>query len=196
MDQRPGGLFISLLCRPAAAAAAKKRPAKRANKKRLEKQRARRTSQQLEQQAVAAAASAAAPTAITPSCELQQPNQAARAAPATAAATAAPLPTAATTAPQPASTVEPPARSKVILSLKNVALRKTRSPSKKRKVETPSDSDPATPEGGSFPLLSQLDGADLSPTPPTPEPALPDPKKSLLDGEVWSLVRPSRRNPW
>ena len=36
MDQRPGGLFISLLCRPAAAAA-KRRPAKRANAKRLEK---------------------------------------------------------------------------------------------------------------------------------------------------------------
>ena len=53
--------------------------------------------------------------------------------------------------------------------------------SKKRKVETPSDSDsdsdPATPEGGSFPLLSQLDGADLdilAPTPPTPVPVPPD----------------------
>ena len=37
----------------------------------------------------------------------------------------------------------------------------------------PSDSYPPTPEDGSFPLLSQLDGADLDlqlPTPPTPEP--------------------------
>ena len=124
--------------------------------------------------------SAVAPTAITPSCKLQQHTQAARAAPSTmaataalssAAATAAPLPPAATTAPQPAATVVSPAHTKVILSLKNVVRRETRSPSKKCKVERPSDRDPATPEGGSFTLLSQLDGADQSTTPPTPEPA-------------------------
>ena len=80
--------------------------------------------------------------------------------------------------------------------------------SKKRKVETPSDSDsdpatpeggsfPATPEGGSFPLLSQLDGANLdiqSPTPPTPVPVPPDYKKSQ-DCELWTKVRPPRQNP-
>ena len=142
LDQQPGGLFTSLLCWPAVAAA-KRRPAKRANAKRLEKQRARCASQQREQQAVAAAASAVAPAAIMPSCELQQPTQAARAAPATVAATAAlssavasavPLLPAATTVPQPATTVASPARSKVILFLKNVVRRETRSPSKKRKV--------------------------------------------------------------
>ena len=205
MDQRPGGLFISLLCRPAAAAA-KRRPAKRANAKRLEKQRARRTSQQREQQAAAAAASAVAPAAITPSCEIQQLAQAARAAPATvvattappsAAAIAAPLPPEATTTPQPATTVTSPARSRVILSLQKVVRRDTRSPSKKRKVETPSDSDPATPEGGSFTLLSQVDGADLdllSLTPPSPEPEPPD-GNSSRKREEWTTVRPSRRNP-
>ena len=57
--------------------------------------------------------------------------------------------------------------------------------SKKRKVETPSDSDPATPEGGSFTLLSQLDRAARSLTPPTPEPAPPDLKKPLPDGGDW-----------
>ena len=75
--------------------------------------------------------------------------------------------------------------------------------SKKRKVETPSDSDsdpatpeggsfPATPEGGSFPLLSQLDGADLdiqSPIPPTPVPVPPDCKKSQ-DCKLWSRCKP------
>ena len=73
--------------------------------------------------------------------------------------------------------------------------------SKKRKVETPSDSDsdsdPATPEGGSFPLLSQLDGANLdiqSPTPPTPVPVPPDYKNSQ-DCELWIKVRPPRQNP-
>ena len=81
MDQWPGGLFIS-------SAAAKRRPAMRANAKRLEKQRARGASRQQEQLKVAAAASAAAPTANLPSCELQQPTQAARAAPVTVAATA------------------------------------------------------------------------------------------------------------
>ena len=72
--------------------------------------------------------------------------------------------------------------------------RDTRSPSKKRKVEMPSDSDPATPEGGSFTLLSQLDGADLDfqlPTPPTPEPDLPD-SNNLQERDMWTTVRPSR----
>ena len=193
-------MFISLLCRPAAATA-KKRPAKRANAKRLEKQRARRASRQREQQAVAAAAvSAAAPAAITPSGELQQPFLAAGAdtvaASATAtAATAAPLPPAATVAPQPAATVASPARSRAILSLKNSVRRETRSVSKKRKVETPSDSEPATPEGGSFTLLSQLDGAAQSPTPPTPEPAPPDLKQPLPDDGDWFTVKPPWRNP-
>ena len=204
LDLRPGGMFISLLCRPAAATA-KKRPAKRANAKRLEKQRARRASQQREQQATAAAAvSAAAPAAITPSGKLQQPFLAATAAPATVAAsatatataaTAVPLTTAATTVPQAAATVPSPARSRAILSLKDVARRETRSASKKRKVETPSDSDPATPEGGSFTLLTQLDGAAQSPTSPAPEPAPPDIKKLPPDGDGWSTVRPPRRNP-
>ena len=202
LDLRPGGMFISLLCRPAAATA-KKRPAKRANAKRLEKQRARRASRQREQQAVAAAAvSAAAPAAITPSGELQQPFLAAGAAPATVAAsatataaTAAPLPPAATVAPQPAATVASPARSRAILSLKNSVRRETRSVSKKRKVETPSDSEPATPEGGSFTLLSQLDGAAQSPTPPTPEPAPPDLKQPPPDDGDWFTVKPPRRNP-
>ena len=67
--------------------------------------------------------------------------------------------------------------------------------SKKRKVETPSDSDPATPEGGSFTLLSQVDGAAQSPTLPTPEPALPELKKLPPDGDEWSTVKPSQRNP-
>ena len=204
LDLRPGGMFISLLCRPAAATA-KKRPAKRANAKRLEKQRARRASRQREQQAVAAAAvSAAAPAAITPSGELQQPFLAARAAPATVAAsatatataaTAAPPPAAATAALQLAATVASPARSRAILSLKNSVRRETRSVSKKRKVETPSDSEPATPEGGSFTLLSQLDGAARSPTPPTPEPAPPDLKKPPPDDGDWYTVKPPRRNP-
>ena len=203
MDQRPGGLFISLLCRPAAAAA-KRRPAKRANAKRLEKQRARRASQQREQQAAAAAASAVAPAAITPSCEIQQLAQAARAAPATVAAsatatataaTAAAPPTAATAALQLEATVASPARSRAILSLRNSVRRETRSVSKKRKVETPSDSEPATPEGGSFTLLSQLDGAARSPTPPTLEPAPPDLKKPPPDDGDWYTVKPPRRNP-
>ena len=197
LDQRPGGLFISLLCRPAAVAV-KSRPAKRANAKRLEKRRARRASQQREQQAVATAASAVAPAAITPSCEVQQPaTVAATAALSSAAAAAAPIPPATTTAPQPATTVASPARSKAIVSIQNVVRRETRSTSKKRKVETPSDSDPATPEGGSFPLLSQLDGANLdiqSPTPPTPVPVPPDYKKSQ-DCELWTKVRPPRQNP-
>ena len=72
MDQRPGGLFISLLCRPAATAA-KRRPAKRAYAKRLEKQRARCVSRQREQQVVAAAASAASPPPIRPHASYSNP---------------------------------------------------------------------------------------------------------------------------
>ena len=116
---------------------------------------------------------------------------AATAAPSSAVASAVPLP------PQPVTTVASPALSKVILSFQKVARRDTRSPSKKRKVETPSDSDPAIPEGGSFTLLSQLDGADLdfqSLTPLTPELALPDGKNSP-ERDMWTTVRPSRRNP-
>ena len=108
------------------------------------------------------------------------------------AATAAPLLPVATTAPQSATIVASPARSKVILSLKNVVHRETQSPSKKSKVEMPSDSDPATPEGGSFTLLSQLDGVAQSLTQPTLEPAPAELKKLPPDGDEWSTVKPSR----
>ena len=60
--------------------------------------------------------------------------------------------------------------------------------SKKWKVVTSTDSDTVE-------TVSQLDGAALSPTPPTPEPAPPDFKNLPPDGDGWCTFKPSLRNP-
>ena len=201
LEQRTGGLFISLsrlppaADQPSAAAAAKRRStrrtARRANAKRLAKQRERRESLQRKQQAEAAAAPAAALTSAPCAQWQEQTAVAVNAAPAAPLAALAASSAAAATA----STIASPTRSRAVLSIKNAVRRETRSVSKKRKVESPSDSDPATPEGGSVTLLSQLDGAAWSPTPPIPEPAPPDPKKPLPDGGDWYTAKAPRRNP-
>ena len=192
LEQRTGGLFISLsrlppaADQPSAAAAAKRRSARRtarrANAKRLAKQRERRESLQRKQQAEAAAAPAAAPTSAAP-CVQQQEQTAV----AVSAAPAAPIAALAASS-AAAATATPSARSRTILSVQNVARRETRSPSKKRKVVASTDSDTVE-------TVSQLDGAALSPTPPTPEPAPPDFKNLPPDGDDWCTFKPSRRNP-
>ena len=140
---------------------------------------------QRKQQAEAAAAHAAAPTSAAPCVQRQkQTAVAVNAAPAAPLAALAASSAAAATA----STIASPTRSRAVLSIKNAVRRETRSVSKKMKVESPSDSDPATPEGGSVTLLSQLDGAAWSPT-------TPDPKKPLPDGGDWYTAKAPRRNP-
>ena len=140
------------------------------------------------------------PPANTPSCELQQPTQAARAAPSTAAIISSGNRCASTASGYhfvPACN-----NSCIPCPPKGDSFPSDYPPGnpvnkQEEEAEIPSDSYPPTPEDGSFPLLSQLDGADLdlqSLTPPTPEPGPLD-RKKLSDCESWSTVRPSRRNP-
>ena len=91
-----------------------------------------------------------------------------------------------------ASTIASPACSRAVLSIKNAVCQETRSVSKKSKVDSPSGSDPATPQGGSVTLLSQLDGEAQSPTPPILKLA---PKKLPPDSGDCNTAKSPRCNP-